>query len=35
MVSLILKDTTSPGIIKPCTDAASETYTNVVMPIRL
>jgi len=35
MVSLILKDTTSPGILKPCTDAASETYTNVVMPIRL
>lgn len=35
MVSLILKDTTSPGIVKPCTEAATDSYINVVMPIRL
>lgn len=35
MVCLILKDTTSPGIVKPFTEAPSDSYVNVVMPIRL
>jgi DNA polymerase-3 subunit beta len=32
---LILKDTTSPGILKPYTEAAVDSYVNVIMPIRL
>lgn len=35
MSCLILKDTTSPGIVKPCSDAPVDSYVNVVMPIRL
>ncbi len=34
-VCLLLKDTSSPGIIKPYTDAPSDSYVNVVMPIRI
>ena len=32
---LVLKDSMSPGIIKPAVNGASDTYVNVVMPIRL
>jgi DNA polymerase III subunit beta len=35
MVCLILKDMTSPGIVKPFTEAPADSYVNVVMPIRL
>ncbi len=35
MVCLILKDMTSPGIVKPFTEASVDSYINVVMPIRL
>lgn len=34
-VCLMLKDNTSPGIIKPYTEAPLDTYLNVVMPIRI
>ena len=34
-VCLMLKDTSSPGLIKPYTDAPEDTYLNVVMPIRI
>ncbi len=34
-VCLLLKDTSSPGIIKPYTDAPQDNYVNVVMPIRI
>ncbi len=34
-VCLLLKDTASPGVIKPYSDAPVETYINVVMPIRI
>ena len=32
---LVLKDSMSPGIIKPATNGASDNYVNVVMPIRI
>jgi DNA polymerase-3 subunit beta len=32
---LILKDTTSPGVLKPYTEAPVDSYVNVIMPIRL
>lgn len=35
MVCLILKDTTSPGVVKPYTNAPLDSYVNVIMPIRL
>jgi DNA polymerase-3 subunit beta len=35
MVCLILKDTTSPGVVKPYTEAPIDSYINVIMPIRL
>ena len=35
MVCLILKDTTSPGVIKPYAEAPIDNYVNVIMPIRL
>ncbi|MEK7793054.1 MAG: DNA polymerase III subunit beta [Candidatus Hydrogenedentota bacterium] len=31
----LLKDAMSPGVIKPYNEAPSDTYVNVVMPIRL
>ncbi len=34
-VCLLLKDTASPGVIKPYTDAPVDNYVNVVMPIRI
>ena len=34
-VCIILKDVTSPGLIKPYTDAPVDDYINVVMPIRI
>jgi DNA polymerase-3 subunit beta len=34
-VCLLLKDTSSPGVIKPYTDAPQDNYINVVMPIRI
>lgn len=35
MFCLVLKDTTSPGIVKPYTEAPVDSYVNVIMPIRL
>ena len=35
MVCLILKDTMSPGLVKPYTEAPVDSYVNVIMPIRL
>ena len=35
MTILLLKDSMSPGVLKPCSDAPSDQYVNVVMPIRL
>jgi DNA polymerase-3 subunit beta len=35
MVCFILKDTTSPGVIKPYVEAPIDNYVNVIMPIRL
>ncbi len=35
MACLILKDTTSPGVVKPYRDGAVDSYVNVIMPIRL
>ena len=35
MTILLLKDSMSPGVLKPCNDAPSDQYVNVVMPIRL
>lgn len=32
---LMLKDATSPGLLKPYTEAPEDNYLNVVMPIRL
>lgn len=34
-VWLILKDSASPGVIKPYTEAPVDKYVNVVMPIRI
>jgi DNA polymerase III subunit beta len=34
-VCLVLKDGSSPGILKPYTDAPLDTYINVIMPIRV
>jgi len=35
-VSLVLKDGMSPGMLRPVTDELStETYINVIMPIRI
>jgi len=34
-VCLILKDSTSPGVIKPYTEAPVDSYVNVIMPIRI
>jgi DNA polymerase-3 subunit beta len=35
MLCLILKDTTSPGVVKPYMEAPIDSYVNVIMPIRL
>jgi DNA polymerase-3 subunit beta len=35
MLCFILKDTTSPGVLKPYLEASIESYVNVIMPIRL
>ncbi|NIA14483.1 MAG: DNA polymerase III subunit beta [Nitrospiraceae bacterium] len=35
MVCLILKDSMSPGVVKPFSEAPVDSYVNVVMPIRL
>lgn len=32
---LVLKDSSSPGVIKPFTDSPDDSYVNVVMPIRM
>jgi DNA polymerase III subunit beta len=32
---LVLKDSSSPGVIKPYTDSPDDSYVNVVMPIRM
>ena len=34
-VCLVLKDGSSPGIIKPYTEAPEDSYLNVIMPIRI
>jgi len=34
-VCLILKDATSPGMLKPFRDGAQDEYVNVIMPIRI
>jgi len=34
-VCLVLKDSQSPGVIKPYSEAPMDTYVNVVMPIRI
>lgn len=34
-VCLVLKDGVSPGVVKPYTEAPSDLYVNVVMPIRI
>ncbi|MBN2309509.1 MAG: DNA polymerase III subunit beta [Candidatus Hydrogenedentes bacterium] len=31
----VLKDPTSPGVIKPYTEGGADTYVNVIMPIRI
>ena len=35
MVCLILKDMTSPGVVKPYSEGPVDSYVNVIMPIRL
>lgn len=35
MLCFILKDTTSPGVIKPYLEGPVDSYVNVIMPIRL
>jgi len=35
MLCFILKDTTSPGLVKPYSEAPLDNYVNVIMPIRL
>lgn len=35
MTSLLLKDTMSPGVLKPYSEAPQDNYVNVVMPIRI
>ena len=35
MTVLILKDAMSPGVLKPYSEAPSDQYVNVVMPIRI
>lgn len=35
MVSIVLKDPMSPGLFKPYTQAPTDTYLNVIMPIRI
>lgn len=35
MSCLVLKDSMSPGVVKPYSEAPLDTYVNVVMPIRL
>ncbi len=35
MVCLILKDSMSPGVVKPFSEAPVDSYINVIMPIRL
>jgi len=35
MLCFILKDTTSPGVVKPYAEAPLDSYINVIMPIRL
>ena len=34
-VVLLLKDATSPGLLKPCEDVPDDKYLNVIMPIRI
>jgi len=34
-VCLVLKDSMSPGVLKPYSEAPEDTYINVVMPIRI
>lgn len=34
-VAFILKDATSPGLIKPAADEGADNYLNVIMPIRI
>lgn len=34
-LSFVLKDPSSPGLLKPYTEGGSEQYLNVVMPIRI
>ena len=33
--ALLLKDSSSPGVLKPYTEAADDNFVNVVMPIRM
>ena len=35
MVCLVLKDAMSPGLLKPYSEAPSDKYLNVIMPIRI
>lgn len=35
MACLVLKDAMSPGVVKPYTEAPSDNYVNVIMPIRI
>ncbi len=35
MLCFILKDTTSPGVLKPYLEGSVDSYVNVIMPIRL
>lgn len=35
MVCIIFKDSMSPGVVKPFSEAPIDTYVNVIMPIRL
>ncbi|GMW01581.1 MAG: DNA polymerase III subunit beta [Candidatus Hydrogenedentota bacterium] len=34
-ICLVLKDTMSPGVLKPFEDGPSDNYLNVIMPIRI
>lgn len=34
-ICLVFKDSVSPGVLKPFTEAAEDSYINVIMPIRL
>jgi DNA polymerase-3 subunit beta len=34
-VCLVLKDAMSPGLLKPYKDGPSDSYVNVIMPIRI